>query len=91
MVVAEPVAPHLLEQLLAGEGAAGLLGQQVEDVELDLRELDVLVRRPSPRGRRVDDEVAEVAHLLLGVVTRGRRRIARTRAASSRGENGLVT
>ena len=92
-VAGERVAPDPLEQLVAREHEATVVEQLPEQVELLRRELDLRVADPRLAAAGVDDEVAvpDRRALALGAVgRRRRRRIARTRATSSRGLNGFV-
>ena len=86
-------APHLLHELVAREGLAGVAGEEEEQVELALREHDLLAidEHAAPGG--VDLELAEDQRRLGPVVGVGsvRRSTASTRATSSAGENGLTT
>ena len=62
------VAPDLLEQLLAAEDAAGVLGEVLEELELLERQVE---RTPADLGgvrRVVDDHLAGADHVGLGVV-----------------------
>ena len=62
--------------------------QQFQNVELDCREVERLTSANNLPGRRIE---AYSADLEFAVVSRGatRRRMARIRASSSRGLNGL--
>ena len=55
----EVVAPDLLEQLGAGEDAAGVLGEVLEELELLVREVERAPAQAGGVGRLVDDELAE--------------------------------
>ena len=93
VVIAEPLpAPHALEQPLAAERHPRLAREHVEQIELELRQLDRLAAAAHLSRGRVDLEVTEPARRVVWLrLARGRRSIARTRAISSPGENGLVT
>src|SRR4051812_20950143 len=67
VVVAEPVvAPHRFEELVAGERAARTRRQQVQQVELDFREVDELALRGHLADDRVDADRAELPGRRLG-------------------------
>ena len=92
---AEGVVPDLLEQLLGGEGLAGMPDERLEELELELGEADHLAVDPDLAGRPVDLEVAvAVDGRLLGSEAGAaawlRRSRAWIRAPSSWTPNGLV-
>ncbi len=91
LVTLKVVAEHLLDQLHAVVDAAGVTGKRGEQLELGGRQVDFLALDQHLVARDVNDQIAKVEHLnggLIGLVTRRNR--ARTRATSSRGENGLI-
>ena len=85
-------APHVGEQLVAGEHHAGPRGEQREQVELGRREVH-LVGADAPRGG-APGRARAARRSRSGRRARAarstRRSSARMRATSSRGENGLV-
>src|SRR5690349_574467 len=57
---AEPVlVPHLRHDPLSGDGGAGVLHEEGEQVELPGPELDLLARHPQPAGVAVELDVAD--------------------------------
>ena len=64
------VAPHLLQQLLAAEDAAGVLGEVLEELELLVGEVERAAADARGVGRVVDDDLAPVDHV-GGRVVRG--------------------
>ena len=89
--VAEPVvAPHAVEDLLAGEREPGPLGEEAQQVELLGRELDRLVGDRGPRADRCRWSPSPACTTSGAGPPSTRRSTAFTRATSSAGENGLV-
>ena len=84
-------APDAVEQPVAREHDAGVLEQAGEEVELLRRQLDRLAADGHLAAVDVDDDVAELECGRPRGDGSARRRIAFTRATSSRGENGFVT
>ena len=69
VVVAEPVlTPHGVEQLTASQHLAGIGGELVEQIELDLGEVDRLAAQFDLAGEGADDQVVE--HPLGDLVAR---------------------
>jgi hypothetical protein len=66
------VAPHLLQQLGAGEHPSRVLGKELEELELLEREVECFPAQPGGVGLLVDREVAR-ADDAAGVVDLGRR------------------
>ena len=66
------VAPDLLQQLLAGEDPAGVLGEELEELELLEREVEGAVLELGGVGRVVDDEAARGDDVALVVAVAGR-------------------
>ena len=91
--VAELVAPHPLQQLLAGQHPAGVLGQLAEQPELGAGHRHRLAAQPHLAGLRADLQIAEAQHRRprRAAAVRARRRSARSRAASSLTATGLTT
>ena len=56
----EVVAPHLLQQLRAGEHPACVLRQILEQLELLVGEVERATTQPGGVGALVDDEFAEI-------------------------------
>ena len=87
-------APDAIQNLLPGQGLAGVVHEQLDDGVFHLGQLDalaVLLQRPVPgveQEGRLSDLTA--VHLLL-LPAAARRYRASTRAVSSAGEKGLVT
>ena len=100
VLVAVPLrSPHRVDELAPGEGRPWAGGHGGEQVELGAGQVDGRAVEARPVGDRVDQQAADRERLGLrrgsassaGPVTeRGRRSMARTRAISSRGENGLT-
>lgn len=67
-VTGVPVAPHLLEEHLAGEHLPGLAGQGDEQVELERGDREPLVATGHRVAGDVDGEVADGEALGLGLV-----------------------
>ncbi len=67
------VAPHLLQQLLAGEDPTGVLRQELEELELLEREVERAVLELRGVGRVVDHEPAGGDDVALVVAVVGRR------------------
>src|SRR5947208_10200812 len=65
-VPSERVAPHPLEQLVAGEDEPTVVEELPEEVELFRRELDLLVTHLDLAAAGVDQQVAVLHHGVLG-------------------------
>ena len=91
LIALKVVAEHLLDQLHAVVDATGVTGKRGEQLKLGSRQVDFLALDQNLVARDIDDQIAEVEYLdgwlvgLMGTVNK-----ARTRATSSRGENGLI-
>ena len=87
-------AVEAVEQLLAGEDLAGVLGQHGQERELAGREVDGPALARDVVAGQIDFQVAgayKARPADLALSAPARRSTARTLATSSRGEKGLVT
>ena len=84
------VPPHLVEEALTSEDLPPVLDEAAQRVEFLACQPDLSARSEDLPAAEVYPNVAE-RELLTLLSGPGRRRTARTRARSSRSENGFVT
>src|SRR5262249_40607097 len=65
VLVRVSTAPHLLEQLIASEDLAGMMGKRREQPVLDWREVDLLILHQDSTMREIDLELADAERLLV--------------------------
>ncbi|SPT58015.1 Uncharacterised protein [Actinomadura madurae] len=96
LVTEEVVSPYTLKQSTACEDMTRHLGESVQDVEVKRGELDDVFVPDDDRATGGVDQQSLERRMTSSVAaaspdTVERRRIARTRKASSRALNGLLT
>ena len=91
LVALKVIAEHLLDQLHTVIDATGMASKRGEQLKLGSSQVYFLVLDQDLVARDIDDQIAKVEHLNGGLVCLvSTTEQARTRATSSRGENGLI-
>ena len=89
-VLCRVVPPDGVHELIAREDVARMSAKELEQVELSRRQVDGRPVRLDLSRCGVERQTRQLDPSLAGALAVDRRRTLRTRAMSSRGENGLV-